>query len=253
MRKNNCEVVRQELDELMLGETYSPAASEHLEQCADCREFHQQQTKLRQMVGSLGTITAPADFDFRLRARLANDSSAAVPSQFSWGFARRGFAVALVLIVFATGMVMVRNVMIEPNNSGVTAGNDQRAPQQPPVVREEVKTPVAPPSVDPKELRAELPGYKPAQIKGHRNTQSGSRPKIQLTAVDRASTGAEVINGSPQFGSANVFSIDASLQSLRVSLDDGRGNARTISVPTISFGSQRMVSKGNQLAPKDVW
>ena len=54
------------------------------------------------MVGSLGTVAAPADFDFRLRARLANDSSSAVfhLKAASWRFARRGLAVAAVLIVY---------------------------------------------------------------------------------------------------------------------------------------------------------
>jgi hypothetical protein len=50
-----------------------------------------------------------------------------------------------------------------------------------------------------------------------------------------------------------AFSLDASLDSFKVSLDDGRGNARTISVPTISFGSQRMWQTSNQLAPKRAW
>jgi hypothetical protein len=52
---------------------------------------------------------------------------------------------------------------------------------------------------------------------------------------------------------STVFPIDASLQSLKFSLDDGRGNARTISVPTISFGSQRVLQNANQFAPKGVW
>ena len=50
-----------------------------------------------------------------------------------------------------------------------------------------------------------------------------------------------------------LFPIDAALESFKVSLDDGQGNARTISVPTIRFGSQRMLLKGNQFAQKGVW
>jgi hypothetical protein len=52
-------------------------------------------------------LPAPADFDFRLRARLANEASAA--SQFHyWPVARRALAVAALLIVFATGAVLVK-------------------------------------------------------------------------------------------------------------------------------------------------
>ena len=62
MRKNTCELVRRELDELMLDETCSTAVLGHLRECGACREFHEKQTKLRQIVGSLGTVSAPADF-----------------------------------------------------------------------------------------------------------------------------------------------------------------------------------------------
>ncbi len=74
MREKQCEVIRRELEEVALNDEFSGAAAEHLRGCADCREFQRQQTKLRQIVGSLGTVNAPADFDFRLRARLAADS-----------------------------------------------------------------------------------------------------------------------------------------------------------------------------------
>jgi len=67
MKERQCELIRRELDELMLNEDLSAAAAEHLRDCASCQEFRRQQTKLRQIVGSLGTVNAPADFDFRLR------------------------------------------------------------------------------------------------------------------------------------------------------------------------------------------
>jgi hypothetical protein len=58
--------------------------------------------------------------------------------------------------------------------------------------------------------------------------------------------------GQPTLDPAPVFQIDASLQSVTVSLDDGRGNERTISFPTVTFGSQRVLANGNQFAPKGV-
>src|SRR5688572_32199860 len=73
MKDKRCELVRRELEELKLNEEFSAAAAEHLQTCSDCRDFQRQQTKLRQIVGSLGTVNAPADFDFRLRARLRSE------------------------------------------------------------------------------------------------------------------------------------------------------------------------------------
>src|SRR2546423_7495313 len=113
MRNNYCEIICRELDELMLSEACSSSALEHLQGCADCRDFHQKQMKLRRMVGGLGTVAAPADFDFRLRARLANESSGATFHLQSayWPFVRRGLAVAAILLVFATAIVLVRNAI----------------------------------------------------------------------------------------------------------------------------------------------
>ncbi|HEX3187256.1 MAG TPA: hypothetical protein VHQ94_20830, partial [Pyrinomonadaceae bacterium] len=60
MRDTKCETVRRELEELMLGDDCSMSAMQHLQECGDCREFHQKQTKLRQIVGGLGMVEAPA-------------------------------------------------------------------------------------------------------------------------------------------------------------------------------------------------
>jgi hypothetical protein len=72
-----------------------------------------------------------------------------------------------------------------------------------------------------------------------------------MAVLERANEGATLFSDSQR--QAAIFPVDASLQSLRVSIDDGHGNARTIFVPTISFGSQRAVATGNQFAPKGVW
>jgi hypothetical protein len=246
MRKNNCEVVRRELDELMLGEAWSSAATEHLRECASCREFHEQQTKLRQIVGSLGTVEAPADFDFRLRARIASDASRG--SSVYWPLMRRGFAVAAMVIVFATGAIVVRNVLNQPVRVDEVAKQPEVQPpakrdEVPPVVKEENKSePVIAGVID----------NTPLIIKKNRQpfTEYRKRP---MSSIDSSFVRAEVIKGVGPVGVSAAFPIDASLQPFRVSLDDGRGNARTISVPTISFGSQRIVQSGNQFAPKRDW
>ena len=251
MRKNICETIRRELDELMLDETCSSTAVEHLRGCGECREFQEKQMKLRQIVGSLGTVTAPADFDFRLRARLANESSSAA-SHFNlvaWPVLRRGFAAAALLVVFATGAYLVRNALNRPQTT------DEMAKQaSAPAVRE---TPKSQETVTPKTPEAPIKegiavtlNAPPKGNKTERRqvTLRNSRP---LATFEPASTGAEVINGTLP---SAAFAIDSSsLQSFKVSVDDGRGNAKTISVPTVSFGSQRLMQHANQLAPKKVW
>ena len=239
MRNNNCKLIRRELDELMLGEAWSAAATEHLRECAECREFHVQQTKLRQIVGSLGTVESPADFDFRLRARLANDASRA-PAIY-WRLVRSGLVVAAMVIVVLMGVAVVRDAMRLGENPGEVA----RKPEVPQPVKPNEPTPVAREDKKPDQVVA---GITPVPIRKIRPTQADYR-KQPLSTKDTSSLGAKVLNGTVP----TAFPIDSSVQSITVSLEDGRGNAKTISVPTVSFGSQRIVQGGNQFAPKRDW
>jgi hypothetical protein len=237
--KDKCEVIRREIEELMLNEEFSAVATEHVRTCGDCREFQREQTKLRELVGGLGTVTAPADFDFRLRARLAADSQGS--SFHYWSFAVKGLATAAVLLVFGIGIAVIWQ-------------------------RERTQTPVAVlPRTEPIRIEGPNKGTAPAPEPSptvavnalpHRNVERQPAPKSKrsLVAVDFSSERANVItNASPALNTAAVFPIEASLQSVRVSLDDGRGNARTISFPTVSFGSQRVLATGNHFAPKGAW
>ena len=243
MRKNNCELIRRELDELMLDEAGSSSVVEHLRECAECRDFQEKQTKLRHIVGSLGTVAAPPDFDFRLRARLANESSRGAQFHY-WPLARGGFAMAVLLVVFATGAVLVRNVINRPPAGEDTAKKNDVNVQSPEKVIEAVR-------LKPENKVVTLGPEKRQEIKNERQTTAGLRNKRQLVAVDSALMRAELIKGTEP--ASDAFPIDVSLQSIKVSVDDGRGNARTISVPPISFGSQRIVHNANQLAPKRAW
>ncbi len=247
MRKNNCEEIRRELDELMLDETCSASAVEHLNDCSACREFYETRTKLRQMVGSLGTVAAPPDFDFRLRARLANDSSS--QGFHFWPLARKGLAFAAVLVVFLTGIIVVRNI-VNQQTAREVADSKPVVPQPAPKLVAPVASNAASPSP---ELTA---GVQPGTVPKNKSERSVTGPRVKrpLATVESASIGAQVISGSRIDSEATaVIPIDASLPSFKFSLDDGSGNARTISVPTVRFGSQRMLPNGHQFAQKGIW
>lgn len=234
----------------MLDETCSTTAVEHLRECSACREFHEKQTKLRQIVGSLGTVAAPADFDFRLRARLANESSSAA-SHFNfvaWPVLRLGFAAAALLLLFATGAVLVRNIMNRP-----AAVENMAKDSTTPVVREKPKPPEVVTANNHEDVTP-LPTVRQKTFPPRRPALVAIRNKQPLATRELSSTGAQVIGSTEPVGMSTAFSIDASsVQYFKVSVDDGRGNAKTISVPTISFGSQRLMQNANQFAPKRVW
>jgi hypothetical protein len=94
----------------------------------------------------------------------------------------------------------------------------------------------------------------PRENKTERPKQVAIRNPRQLATIDSAGTRADVINGAEPLSSSAAFPIDTSaVQYFKFSVDDGRGNAKTISVPTVSFGSQRLMQNANQYAPKKIW
>ena len=247
MRENNCEIIRRELDELMVDESYSTSAVAHLKECAACREFYETQTKLRRMVGSLGTVEAPADFDFRLRARLANDSTNG--AFYYWPLVQKGFAVAAVVIVFAFGVVVVKNLVDQPK---ATVVENAPAPQPPSPPKETGPLNAPKPT---EQMTAAAPTTSHEKNRNERPAQTGLKIRRPMASTVFSKTGVGAIPVTEAFStdSGTAFSIDASLEPLRLSLDDGRGNAKTISVPTIRFGSQQMLPNRNQLAQKGIW
>jgi hypothetical protein len=244
MKDKRCEPVRREFEDLMLNDDFSTATTEHLQTCVDCREFQRQQTKLRQIVGGLGTVNAPADFDFRLRARLAAESHE--PSFRFRTFAVKGLATAAVLVVFGVGAVVVW----------------QRTHEPAPVVAEAPPQVVAPPSrheeqnsvVDLAERHATpVVANDTTPRRRVERAPITNKPKRTVSAIDFSSERAPVVSNTHPAVDNTVFPIEASSQLMKVSLDDGRGNARTISFPTVSFGSQRVPTNANQFASKGAW
>src|SRR5262245_29837307 len=106
MSKSICTTIRNQLDEMLLDEQHGLDIKRHLGECVECRDFRDKQTKLRQIVGSLGTVNAPPDFDFRLRSRLARDNS----KESFWFLARRVAAVATAVVMIVGSAFLVRQL-----------------------------------------------------------------------------------------------------------------------------------------------
>lgn len=256
MRKMNCRSVRREIEEAPLGNLLSASASDHLRDCPQCSLFREDRLKLREILASLGSVEAPGDFDFRLRARLANErrpgTQPFVMRNFSFGF-RSAAATAMLLLVGAA--LLFVNFRTPPGKS--LSANEANPPAsgapQPasPINSDTVAgvTPVLEPlgiketSIPQKSVISRNTDIRsqPASVRGKTETSRG------LATLEQSSTGAKVLrpgNGTAVSGS-RVFPIEASYQSLKVSLDDGRGASRTIALPSVSFGSQRVLTQSS--------
>ena len=109
MRSMNCRNIRREIEALGPGRVFSTVVTEHLEHCSPCETLSRQQNELHELVSSLGRVEAPADFDIRLRARLAGEERGRARSYaFSnWSFGLRSAAAAAVLLVIGSAFVFV--------------------------------------------------------------------------------------------------------------------------------------------------
>jgi hypothetical protein len=250
----NCRRAQREIEEVATGELMSSSANDHLKTCAECVRFRDDRLKLREMLSSLGSVEAPGDFDFRLRARLANEERGRQPfvmRNLSIGF--RTAAVAAMLSLAGAALLFV-SLRTSPKSS-LSANNSKSSsnvldlskggPMSPTI---DVVKPKENPSgvVDGRNNLVALGkaptsrrgGFKQGQVASiHGDAGTKGRSKTR----DFASTEARVLR--PEAGDA-AFPIGASLQSLKVSLDDGRGTSRTISLPSVSFGSQRVLAQG---------
>jgi hypothetical protein len=254
MRTINCRNIRREIEEASTGDSLRWVVSKHLSNCPACETFAREQMKLREIVSSLGTVEAPGDFDFRLRARLAADKRSPRPfalANVSFGpFGLRSAAMAMVLILVAAGILFIalrtRSGHSVPRQVAGAVPNVNPASAIEGKVAVTVNTPGAVQQPD-----TAVPGAAeidkssaplPAKRRGAGQSTVASYRENRPASRDLSSVGAVVLKDDQLAG--NAFPIEASYQSLKVSIDDGRGSSRTISLPTVSFGSQRALSQG---------
>lgn len=259
MRSMNCRRVRNEIDEASPGDSLSLVASDHLKNCADCESFSREHLKLREIVSSLGTVEAPGDFEVRVRARLASQRHGG-DQRFVIGniFSVRWAALATILLMIGSALLFA-SLRTQPDNS-LSASNATSPSNAINVTlnHDNGKQTAAPAIAAPDALASTdvvTPDVRPTAIV-HRDNKSRGRARStelasardngRIRARDLSSTGAEAVKQADEIvGSYPTFAIPvaASYQSLTVSLDNGRGTSRTISLPTVSFGSQRFLSQ----------
>ena len=260
MRNMNCRNIRREIEEEGSDHLLSSSAKDHIENCLECRTFSEDRLKLREMLSSLGAVTAPDDFDFRLRARLASEKRGGadpfVMRNISFGF--RSAAFATILLLIGSAFLFVR--FSGPADSSLSAKDtkpssttiDKPAIKQPGNGEQPVAQVV--PGQQTNQPRTVETNLNPVSLREQRSTKRHVGLRNEVAAVrdnpriktrDLSSTPAPVFRPTDTMATngSSVFPIGASYQSLKVLLDDGRGSSRTISLPSVSFGSQRVLAQ----------
>ncbi len=230
MRSLECRFTRQQIDELELGERPSERATAHLSLCAGCRDFRAERNDLRQLVGSLDPVVAPADFEMRLRARLAREQAPSREPLFARLIRTPALAAAALFVMVGGTLVWVAQRDIEPSTQVATV-------QRPsPVATASHSTDTAPAPSDTTEVNTPTDeGAQMASSGTPRKRGTGSRVRSE----DHSVRPAGVIYQNDQ------AYVNAPSKPVVVALEDERGTKRKISLPPVSFGSQSLV--GNRV------
>jgi hypothetical protein len=124
MEAMNCQACRIEIEEAEGDEALSARARAHAETCLSCRTFRIERQSLRRLVGSLETVAAPPDFDFRLRARLGAAGQEDRRRLAAWpGFAPGTSAIALaasLALVIGAAIIFKQINFNRPETTGST-------------------------------------------------------------------------------------------------------------------------------------
>jgi hypothetical protein len=227
MRSLECRFTRQQIDELELGERPSERASAHLSLCAGCREFRAERNELRQLVGSLESVVAPADFEMRLRARIAREQSPSPEPFFARLIRTPALAAAALFVMVGGTLVWVAQRDIEPSTPVATV-------QQPsPVARASDSTITTSAPTDGAEANT-------SNDEGAQTVSSGTTRKNRVGSRGRSQDYSVLPADSVRQGDQAY--VNAPSKPVVFALEDERGTKRKISLPPVSFGSQSLVN-----------
>jgi hypothetical protein len=263
MKTIDCSNVRREIEEAASGDILAAPARDHLRNCSACATFGKEQQQLKEMVASLSGVEAPADFDFKLRARLA----ASRPAQRAVsgnGFGMRSIVFATLVLLFGL-TVVVLNMRSRSGEAPVAVAPTTPASDQAAQINKNSQTvetsstsqnaAVIAPAQDVPIAIQESSRTRNRSRRGGSSTSQFIARNGRVKATDLSASAAPVFRPDIELGSS-VFPLGTSYQSLKVSVDDGRGTSRTISLPTVSFGSSRVLAQNPapvMVSTRDSW
>ena len=240
----DCKAYRSEIEES--ASELSDLAHAHVESCPACGEALRVRESLRRLVGGLERIEAPADFEFRLRARIAARRGTRGGRPFAGRRNLYGFgavAAALCFLAVSASLYFWQGQRPRPvDEARESARTEVTIKSDGPQVADTFTsgTTTTTGSININDTAAAL------KTKG-----AGTRSVVRqrLREVARAEEGRRVFADNTltaSVTSAPVISripLGNSPETLRVVLRDEHGTARVVPVRAVSFGSQELLAR----------
>lgn len=251
---SDCKAYRPEIAEAAGRGDLGGAARAHAESCRDCGESLREHESLRRLVSGLGKVEAPADFEFRLRARMAAARSAGRRGPFGGlraAYALAPVAVAALFLVVTASLYFRQAARTQPRTgpaaarevAGGAAGTRPAAPPAQPAEKLSSAGQVT------EAYAAKAPKPHAARIQRRRAAPRGAGEVAQgtkgegraaaLNTTVASFNSAEVIRGHTM-----MIPLDTVAAPLRVVLRDERGAERLLPLRSVSFGAQELIARG---------
>lgn len=236
MNAKDCRTVRLEIDISELGQRLSEPVEMHVATCAACAKFRTERAELRELVGSLKPVAAPADFDIRLRARIARERDVQTRRPFIFRVVLTtpaiAFAALLVLGVASVVWISQRNQTTNQPTASSSPKNDNATVPNP-----SSTNPVT--GVQSKESVVATVNSSRKQKPLNQSPRSGIKPfKGTQASQDFSATPARSFRQAAD--RAGEVSLTAPSKPMVVSVKDANGATHKILLPPISFGAQRL-------------
>lgn len=268
----NCRKCKIEIEDRDLRrESLSDEAAAHVAACANCRVFGEERLALRRLVGGLEKVSAPADFDFRMRARMAAGRSegASRAARFNFSPAALSWPLAgcLALVVSASLYFQPQRPESSPAPTAIEQERAATSTPSPRIPVAEAALQSAPARGNETARGDRAPGETRQSVEAaaavSKNSLAQRRRVEPVRLAGRAIVGSEPVRvedstsvgllGSTPHFAANVAArgegalipvhLDAPEGQLKVLLRDTSGGARTISVDSVSFGSRDVIGR----------
>jgi hypothetical protein len=240
-----CRDVRLEIDQSELQQPLSASSQAHVCSCVSCATFRDERAQLREIVGSLQPVTAPADFEMRLRARIARER--AVPRQsfiFRFVMSTPAIVVAAVLVI-AVGALVFLSQMNRVQNPAIASEKGPERPNPNPKPTEVAKDQNAEPNSSAPAVSDQTGKAKQSAVVV-RNTPKPVLPVNALPQVSESTVrSAQSVRIMDRHGEVTLA---APLRPMVVTVYDEHGGTRKIQLPPISFGSQRLTNNRSQVS-----
>lgn len=238
---SECKTYQSEIEDSARG--MSDRARVHAESCGACGESLRASDSLSRLVRGLEKVEAPADFEFRLRARMASRKGGRGRFQMTRRGALYGYstvAAAVCFVVISASLYLWQWHARAPSDErkeSVAVESEkalQRNPGSVTSVPSDTTNPAAVGVSGTTALMKQASGIRP---------RAGSRRQVRETAriEDDKRT---VANNSFAVSSAPIMiSVNRSAEPLRVVLRDEQGAAHVVRMRAVSFGSQELLSR----------